>query len=163
MANALGAIVIDTDYAKAPEIPFPRAFEDIQDVVAYIQTQPHEYDLSRFTIGGFSSGGNLALATAVNAPKGTFKAVVVWYPVTNWHIAASERRCVPIPKGNPGFSLASMWLLFENSYIPPGADRSDTRLSPFCAPVEAFPPVTLIVSHSMGFVHLTSIDDLTLP
>ena len=91
-----GAIVLDCDYVKgtsiatsypkcvlmfllyltypAPEHPFPAAYEDVCDVVAYVLVNENgRYDTSRLTIGGFSAGGTLSLVVGATMPQGTFK------------------------------------------------------------------------------------------
>lgn len=137
--------MIDVDYAKAPKHKFPVAFTDAVDVVDYIKANKELYDLSHLTIGGQSSGGNLALAVAAHL-KGTFKGVISMYSVTDFVQPLSARSVPKIPKGCPGQELNKFTgEMVERFYLPEGVDRSDPRLSPLQAPGDAFPPATFMV------------------
>ncbi|KZV79994.1 alpha/beta-hydrolase [Exidia glandulosa HHB12029] len=141
-------VVIDTDYAKAPHNPYPAAYHDVSDVVQYIREHPSgDWDLSRLTIGGTSSGGALALAVAAQLPKGVLKSVTTFYPLVDVVAATNEEsiRVRKIPEGGIGHPLD----LWERSRMMEGyslnvVDFEDPRFSPVHAPAEAFPPVTII-------------------
>lgn len=74
-------VVLDVDYSKAPEHPFPSSTEDVLSALDWIQANAAEndWDLENLTIGGFSSGGCLALLAASQRTE-MFKAVVAFYP-----------------------------------------------------------------------------------
>ncbi|EJD51960.1 alpha/beta-hydrolase [Auricularia subglabra TFB-10046 SS5] len=146
LAQKAGCIVLDTDYAKAPKHPFPAAFNDVSDVVAYVLGHPEDWDLRRFTMGGCSSGACLSLSVAAVQAKGVVKSLQVWYPPVD--LSTHESNLTPVPelaKGSPGMPF-SLWerYRFEEAYVPDDVDREDPRLSPIYAPVESFPPVTII-------------------
>ncbi|KZV79835.1 alpha/beta-hydrolase [Exidia glandulosa HHB12029] len=146
IAQKAGCIVVDTDYAKAPEHPFPAGYNDVVDVTHYILSRPDDWDLSRFTMGGASSGACLAMSAAVHQPKGTVKGLITLYPPVDLSLHPHGAKLVPpVPKGNPGFPL-SVWerSRFMEAYLSDNLNREDPRLSPIYAPVEAFPPVTII-------------------
>lgn len=52
--------------------------EDLEDIVAYVQSQPERYDVDHLTASGFSAGGNLALSLATSTPS-RFSAVCGFY------------------------------------------------------------------------------------
>ena len=52
VADSLDCIVIDGDYAKAPEFPFPNGLNDVLDIVSWVISQPDRFDTNRVTIGG---------------------------------------------------------------------------------------------------------------
>lgn len=142
VAQKAGCVVLDTDYAKAPAHPFPAAYNDVSDVAAYILSRPDDWDLSRFTISGASSGGCLALSLAVTLPKGTTKAALTFYPATDLSNHPSGTQLVPEkPMGNPGLLLRE-WerRMMHLAYVPDGVNAEDPRISPIYAPVDAFPP-----------------------
>ncbi|KZV98994.1 alpha/beta-hydrolase [Exidia glandulosa HHB12029] len=146
IAQSARCIVLDSDYAKAPSHPFPAAYNDIADVVAYILSKPDDWDLTRFTMGGCSSGACLILSVAASLPKGTVKGLQIFYPPVDLSDHESNWQPTPeLPKGNPGLPF-SLWRInrFREAYVPPGVDRLDPRMSPVYAPVDAFPPVTVI-------------------
>lgn len=56
--------MVDVKYRLAPEHPFPAAFDDVEDVVKRVRSQPARFDQAHLSLSGFSAGGNLALAVA---------------------------------------------------------------------------------------------------
>jgi len=145
LASRANCIVIDADYAKSPEHKFPVAFYDIMDIVEFIRSRPKEWDVERLTIGGFSSGGCLALSVAALVPKGHIKAALVTYP--NTLMPQPTRPQPPIPKGGCGMPLpVGLRKLFSASYLPTSGpvDLKDPRLSPRFIPASSFPPVTIM-------------------
>ncbi|KAK7419515.1 hypothetical protein QQX98_003284 [Neonectria punicea] len=63
-------VVVSVDYGLAPENPFPIAVEDSIDAVRWVFSMPAELgriDTTRVSIGGTSSGGNLAVVAALAA------------------------------------------------------------------------------------------------
>ncbi|CAE6451606.1 unnamed protein product [Rhizoctonia solani] len=146
VSNRTGAIVLDCDYAKAPEWPFPAAPEDVQDAIAYVMANKEGYfDASRIAIGGFSVGGTLALTAGASQPKGTLKGVVAMYPATDLSIDHRTQFPPHRSEGNP--DALPLWLLDlgYRSYIPPNTDLSDPRLSPVNMDIPSFPERILLV------------------
>ncbi|KAF8600846.1 alpha/beta-hydrolase [Ceratobasidium sp. AG-I] len=130
-----GAVVLDCDYVKAPEHPFPAAYEDICDVVAYVLANENgSYDTSRLTIGGFSAGGTLSLVVSATMPQGTFKAVTALYPLTNFNLTNREDPKPSKEQVLPPFLID----FFQSAYIPHNISRSDPRLSPHNNPASEF-------------------------
>jgi acetyl esterase/lipase len=92
LADSIPCIVVDADHRKAPEHPWPAGPDDIRDVVRYVRTKlalEHQtsckWDTSRISIGGFSSGGCLALIEASRIRDSSeedqpLTAVVSFYP-----------------------------------------------------------------------------------
>lgn len=62
LANQTGCIVINLDYAKAPEYPFPHPVEQCYDIFLWLQAHAEELhiDADQMIVGGQSSGGNIA-------------------------------------------------------------------------------------------------------
>ncbi|TKY84714.1 hypothetical protein EX895_005794 [Sporisorium graminicola] len=87
-------VLIDADYRKAPEHPFPAAVHDAIDIVNYCLSQPHLYDVNRITIGGFSAGAGLALVVGAHFGPQRIAGVVALYPVTDFIIKPDE---YPLP------------------------------------------------------------------
>jgi len=90
--------------------------------------------------------------TASNLPKGTIKSVIAFYPGVDFRPAASKptTTATATPPG-PGTPFRpKLRNLFRASYIPPGTDLSDTRLSPICADPTTFPPTTIIIGDADG-------------
>jgi acetyl esterase len=64
---AAGFVVVNIDYALAPEQPFPRGLEDCIYAARWVTRHIADYqgDAKRIAIGGGSAGGNLAMCTAL--------------------------------------------------------------------------------------------------
>jgi len=77
-----GFSVVAIDYRLSPEVQFPAALHDCEDVVAHLVANASELniDTSRMAIMGDSAGGNLAAACSLSLAKNQFKAQVLVYP-----------------------------------------------------------------------------------
>ncbi|WP_343044736.1 alpha/beta hydrolase [Saccharibacillus qingshengii] len=64
LANRTGCVVVNVDYAKAPEYPFPRPLEQVYEVFRWLKQNAGELniDAAKIMVGGQSSGANLAAA-----------------------------------------------------------------------------------------------------
>ena len=143
LANTLNCIVIDADYAKAPQHTYPAAVDDALDVLAYVASQPEIFDLSKVTVGGFSAGANIALLAALRLGRGSraIKGAVCWYSPMD---LTKEGKLKEGKKETRAFG----WLhrACRMTYLPPGIDRSSPKVSPLFADSELFPSTTLVVS-----------------
>lgn len=150
IADSLNCIVIDADYAKAPEFPFPNPLQDVLDVVNWVIGQPGHFDIHRITLGGHSAGGGLALCASSVLPKGAVKAVAAFYPSADFSrrgLPDEQRMYKPFVRGKtPGVALGRRArLFFSRCYVPDGTDTKDPRLSPLFADLLSFPPLLLVV------------------
>ncbi|KAG8740001.1 hypothetical protein FRC10_004841 [Ceratobasidium sp. 414] len=148
VSNRTGAIVLDCDYAKAPEWPFPAAPEDVRDTISHVLgNKEGYYDTSRIAVGGFSEGGVLALTAVASQPKDTVKGVVAFYPPADFSLSHTDRPQPDVPDGeqNP-LSAPSFMKLVNDCYCPPGTDLSDPRLSPVNVPLSSFPKHVFIAT-----------------
>lgn len=85
--------VVALDYRLAPEHPYPAGLDDCIGAVEYIIGHADSLliDTGRITIGGDSSGGNLALATALSERcRDRIHSLVLFYPVTKAFDDGSE-------------------------------------------------------------------------
>lgn len=153
LSRKLNCVVLDAQYSKAPERPYPCALHDVLSVVAFAQSQSHWLDRDRLTLGGFSAGANLALTASAALPSGDVKAVAAWYPPCDVRHGVREQVPVPpiagdeLPGSGPGHALSEEVLVnvFSRAYIQ-DADTSDPRINPMCCDPARFPPVTLVAS-----------------
>lgn len=67
LAARSGAAIASVDYRRAPEHPYPAAWQDVQDVVRALVEDPASFsiDPQRIALAGDSAGGQLAAATAL--------------------------------------------------------------------------------------------------
>jgi acetyl esterase len=64
LANEAECVVVNVDYAKAPEYPFPKPIEQSYEVLQWIKRSADEFhiDAEKMMVGGQSSGANIAAA-----------------------------------------------------------------------------------------------------
>lgn len=77
-----GVAVLAVDYRLAPEHPYPEGLTDCVDAVKCAADSLDVWRCAGISLGGDSSGGNLAIATAMSFPEGTFDSLIAFYPVT---------------------------------------------------------------------------------
>ncbi|CRG91026.1 hypothetical protein PISL3812_08074 [Talaromyces islandicus] len=149
VARETGMFVLDADYRKAPETPFPGPLNDVEDVLKWVAAQPERFDLSRVAVSGFSAGGNLALVVATALRKQTSLAklinipvVIAVYPVTDLSIPPEAKKA-PHPRRPIPPVLAHV---FNASYLPDAELEKDARVSPSLADVADFPSVVVIIT-----------------
>lgn len=63
ISNTTGLKVLSVNYSLAPENPFPKAIEDVQNIYEYLIEEGYTSD--QIVIIGDSAGGGLALATVI--------------------------------------------------------------------------------------------------
>jgi acetyl esterase len=130
LAAQAGVQVLAIDYRLAPEHPFPAAAEDAFAAYAWTTANADRFgvDPTRIGVGGDSAGANLAAVTCLSAREEGAQAPAMQlliYPVTTASQELASRRTF-----RDGFLLTRRdmdW--FEDSYLPPGVDRSDPRVS----------------------------------
>ncbi|MBV7574225.1 alpha/beta hydrolase [Pseudomonas sp. PDM32] len=101
LASTLGVLVIAVDYRRAPEHPFPAAFDDCLKVWRALRTGPFQLDPERMLVAGDSAGGNLAAALCLalrDAGEPLPCAQVLIYPgLGGDHRLPSRSECVDAP------------------------------------------------------------------
>ncbi|CAH0024421.1 unnamed protein product [Clonostachys rhizophaga] len=145
VAQECGIYVVDADYRKGPEDPFPAAIEDAEAVLRWVASSDL-FDEKRIAVSGFSSGANLALvAASVLREKLTMmdiKIPVAFYPVTN---KAADPEQKVAPQSNKPVP-AGISRIFNDCYVPDVAVRSDPRVSPEFADPDSFPERVTILT-----------------
>jgi acetyl esterase/lipase len=145
IADSTPYTVLDASYAVAPENPFPAALEDVEDLILQVLKQSDEYDHQNVALSGFSAGATLALAASSNSesdiPKDTIRAIIAFYPSCNPSFDSSQKIA---PDGSSGTIPAALLNIFFDSYVPPGVDRADPRISVLYADPKSFPSDVLI-------------------
>ena len=116
MASTGKMKVLAVDYRLAPENPFPCGLKDCQEAIMYAHSNADKLGIAadRITVGGDSSGGNLAIASALSGEcRGLIKSLVVFYPVTKAFADDSESW----KKYGIGFALdAELMKVFNRAY-----------------------------------------------
>lgn len=147
VAASGAAKVIAVDYRLAPENPYPAGLDDCIAAMRYVVRNAGSLgiDPQRVAIGGDSSGGNLAIATAL-APecRGLAEALVLFYPVTKAYCDNSASWA----EYGVGYGLdAEIMEEFNRAYLA-GRDAADSSVSVAHAADEelAALPRTLLVA-----------------
>lgn len=146
LAQVAGLPVVSLEYRRAPEHPYPAQIEDAQDAVAWL-TGAGGAGLGLggpFALAGDSAGASIALALCQLAARGQGPRaafVLAAYPDVD-HVDARAAAGHPIG------------LLFERSYLPDDAARTDPLVSPVLAPddvLAALPPTLLLIAEHDAF------------
>lgn len=121
--------VVNINYRKAPDFPYPCAVNDAYDVVSWFYTNAVQYgfDTSRIAIGGHSAGANLAAVTSLqtvlkDAPF-RFKVQILDYPPIDLNRCAFDKFIHPM--GIP----PEIAIMFDACYISP-EDSDKPTVSP---------------------------------
>jgi len=87
IADEVQALVVNVNYRKADEKPFPYAIEEVADAVCYFAEYAEKYgiDPDRMAVGGHSAGAQLAAGAAVMLKERGVKlaAQMLVYPCTD--------------------------------------------------------------------------------
>ncbi len=131
LAAEAGVVVVNVDYALAPQHRFPEPAHQAFDVVRWVAEHGgfRGWDTARLCLGGQSAGGNLATAAARQALEHGGPPIalqVLHYPVLD---LASERSYELRGSASP---VLRPWMreVFDNSYVPDPAQRTHRLASP---------------------------------
>ncbi|KAI1754346.1 alpha/beta-hydrolase [Xylaria castorea] len=146
IAQNAGVVVVDVDYRKGPETPFPGAINDAEDALGWVTSQA-QLDSNRVAVSGFSAGGNIALVAATTLRKRLagligISAVFSIYPVVNLAIPVEDKK-VPNPINPP-----PQWIfrLFNDCYAVNPDTWTDPAISPFFADPSDFPRTVALIT-----------------
>ncbi|KAI0120992.1 Alpha/Beta hydrolase protein [Xylariales sp. AK1849] len=155
-ADTHNILVVELDYRKAPAHPFPTAVYDLEALIqAVYDDESLPIDNHRLAIGGFSAGGNLALAVSqLRSVRGKLSAACPIYPLVDQSIGSEAKVKTRYFKPDLGSGLRShptdllstVSVFFRWSYIPYGHSLKDPLLSPFFAPRGDLPRKIFIVA-----------------
>jgi acetyl esterase len=148
IANEAGVRVIAVDYRLAPEHKFPAAIEDAYAALKFIEANATELgvDANRLAVGGDSAGGAITavmtqMARDNGGPHLAFQ--LLCFPVTQ-----VGQETASLKSRAEGFFLERADLdWFFGCYLPKGADRKDTKISPLDATsFDGLPPAYVMVA-----------------
>lgn len=114
LAATGSAAVLAVDYALAPEHPFPEGLNDCTKAVETALAYGRQWGCTGgVSVGGDSSGGNLAIATALRLKGRGIRSLVLFYPVTRAYPDGSQSW----EDYGDGFGLDSRLMeAFNNAY-----------------------------------------------
>jgi acetyl esterase len=148
MANRSGCAIAAVDYGLSPESQFPTAIEEVYAAARWIKQTavPLGLDGDRVGIGGESSGGNIAAATALLDRRRRlvgfgFQALIA--PVLDARFESDSWQQL-----GTGYLLTEAQLQWALDQYAPGVDPDEPLLSPLRAAPESLAglPPTLVVT-----------------
>lgn len=140
IAREANCIVASLSYGLAPEHPFPAAVWDAKAGIDYFLSSKCKLNINRskLSIGGFSAGGNLALA--VSTLISNVSVVISFYPRTDFTIAHQA-------KVSPGPDITKFIIpLSRKAHLPLGIDLAHPLLSPIYANPDTLSKRILIIT-----------------
>lgn len=146
LAHGSGATVFNVDYRRAPEHPFPAAYEDALAVTRQVLESGGSLgvDPTRVGLAGDSAGGNLAAAVALGCREGTgphLRAQLLVYPAVD-----AEMTSRSFEENADGPFLTRDEMAWFYGHYRTGSDPRDWRLSPIHADDLSGLPPTLVVT-----------------
>lgn len=147
-----GFAAVFVNYTPSPEAKFPQAINEIYAATKWVAENGDEIDVDgkNMAVVGNSVGGNMAIATALNAkekggPK--IKCQILMWPVTDagtdwpsWETYSSQR-----------FLTSSLMEWMWDQYTTDSAARSDRHASPLRAGLDelkGLPPTLIAVAEN---------------
>jgi acetyl esterase len=150
-AAASGIAVVLVDYPLAPETRFPGAVLDCTEVVRALATADWGLDASRLVLGGDSSGGNIAFATALalrDSGGPALRGILALYPVTDADFTSPSYRAFADGYGLTTPAMQAYW----DIYVRDPADRLNPLAAPLRGDLTGLPP-TLIQLAELDVLH----------
>lgn len=147
IAATAGCVVVNVDYAVAPQRAFPTPVTQAYDVTEWIvENGPaHGWDGSRLAVGGHSAGASLTAAVCRTArDRGTFTPrlqIIDSAPLDQVADPATKRSRIAKPLLSP-----QLMRIFTAAYVPDPADRADPLVSPGLADDLAGLPPALVIT-----------------
>ncbi len=136
-----GVAVLAVDYRLAPEHPYPDGLTDCIAAAKIAADSLDRWKCRGMVAGGDSSGGNLAIATALSLPDNTFDGLILFYPV----IKAYPDNSPSWQKYGCGFGLDSdLMETFNDAYT---SDIYNPMVSPAMASdrdLRKLPPILIV-------------------
>ncbi len=149
IAKQSGWQVIFVDYRLAPEAPYPAAIEDAYFACKYLYEHADEFHIDRnnFVITGYSSGGNLAAHTVIQA-RGSREFTIKQQILISAAFDLSNSL-----KSHEEYAQQDILLVpglinyLYRHYIPDNIDPRSPKLSPYWeSDLSGLPKTTLIVA-----------------
>ncbi len=144
LANLCSAFVVNINYRKLDEIPFPELQLEVRDTVLYFMAHAAEYglDKSRFHLVGYSAGGHLCAGAAMLLRDAgvSLCSQVLCYPFLDSRIFAGSEAAA-------GLDVKTLSLMKE-LVLRGGTDVNDPVMSPAAAPSDALqglPPAEILL------------------
>jgi len=142
-----GCAVVGVDYSLSPEVRFPHALEELDDVWLWLHDNAtqHGLDASRIAIGGDSAGANLAVSSALRLRDAGKSAdgLLLNYGAFDTVARPSHTRY----DGEAFMLTIEEMREFWNNYLGPEAiETSHPHARPLLADLHGLPPAFLCIA-----------------
>ena len=131
LASEAGVVVVNVDYALAPQHRFPEPPHQAYEVVRWIANNCAQFgwDATRISVGGQSAGGGLSAAVARQAlvhAEPALRLQVLHYPPLDLATDARDKRAAAAKP------VLRPWMadVFDSAYVPDRRRRTDPLVSP---------------------------------
>ncbi|OUD03989.1 alpha/beta hydrolase [Streptomyces swartbergensis] len=147
IAATAGCVVVNVDYAVAPQRQFPVPVTQAYDVTAWVSANGPacNWDGSRIAVGGHSAGANLTAAVCRMArDRGTFTPllqIIDSAPLDQLADPSTKQSLIAKPLLTP-----QLMRVFTAAYVPDPADRDHPLVSPGLADDLAGLPPALVIT-----------------
>lgn len=147
IAATAGCVVVNVDYAVAPQRPYPVPVTQAYDVTAWVAANGAAggWDGSRLAVGGHSAGANLTAAVCRLArERGAFSPrlqILDSAPLDQRADPATKRSLIAKPLLTP-----QLMRIFTAAYVPDPAALADPLVSPALADDLAGLPPALVIT-----------------
>ena len=147
VAATCRAVVVNVDYDVAPQARYPVAQHQAHDVIAWLSEHGDELGLDgdRLAVGGFSAGGNLAAAAALQAVQ-SGRATPVLQLLGVPSLDVSEGVEAKLAGVSRSMVSAGLLRLVRETYFRDADRREEALASPLRAPDLAGLPPALVVT-----------------
>lgn len=144
LAREARVTIASVDYRLAPEHPYPAAQDDCEVAALWWLAECEQQGLSKCFIAGESAGAHLSAATRLRlAARGkTFSGAILTYGLFDFSNGLPSRTVVD---GQNLIQNSAMCHFYADTYLPPGADRTDPDISPLKASLRNLGPSLLTV------------------
>ena len=147
LANMTKAIFVSVEYRKAPEAPFPAAYDDAVNAYKWVLANASSFNgnSAKVAVAGESAGGNLATEVALAARDQNLQAPtheLLVYPVTSSD--TNQPSDIAYQNTVPLATPALPW--FYSKYVSDVSQANDPRISPINANLKGLPPMTIIAA-----------------
>ncbi len=147
LAHGSGATVFNVDYRRAPEHPFPAAYDDALVVTRHVLEAGASLgvDPNRVGLAGDSAGGNLAAAVAIgsrNSVGPDIRAQLLIYPAVDAEMTSASHH-----ENADGPFLSTAEMAWFYGHYRMDHDAKDWRLSPIHAEdLSGLPPALVVTA-----------------
>ncbi len=142
LALSANAVVVAVDYRLAPEHPYPAALKDAASVLNWLKASGHTLTLdpSRIAIAGDSAGAQIAAALVSDGRnRSAVRHLALLYPLLDPTRASLSSQVLSEGYMLTGEFIDWAWQAYTD-------DPSDPLVSLLGAPLEGFPPTSIVTA-----------------